>query len=62
MGKRGPAPKPTSPRVPHGDRPDRIDTLEPVPPDAEVEPPDRPSDPARAIRDRLAPGPVARKV
>ncbi|WP_219824203.1 tetratricopeptide repeat protein [Actinokineospora auranticolor] len=46
----------------HGDRPDRINTREPVPPDAEVEPPDRLSDSARAIRDRLAPGLVARKV
>ncbi|MEV8438797.1 tetratricopeptide repeat protein [Actinosynnema sp. NPDC051121] len=62
MGKRGPAPKPTSLRVLHGDRPDRINTREPVPPDAEVEPPDWLSDSARAIRDRLAPGLVARKV
>ncbi|MCP2267931.1 P27 family phage terminase small subunit [Actinokineospora diospyrosa] len=46
----------------HGDRPDRINTREPVSPDAEVEPPDRLSDSARAIRDRLAPGLVARKV
>ncbi|TWP47422.1 phage terminase small subunit P27 family [Lentzea tibetensis] len=62
MGKRGPAPKPTSLRILHGDRPDRINAGEPVPPTGTIEPPDWLSDDARAVWDRLAPGLIARKV
>ncbi|ACU37172.1 phage terminase small subunit P27 family [Actinosynnema mirum] len=56
MGKRGPAAKPTSLRVLHGDRADRINHSEPVPPAQEITCPDWASDAARAIWDRLAPG------
>ncbi|MFI7118590.1 hypothetical protein [Amycolatopsis sp. NPDC049868] len=40
----------------HGDRPDRIDHAEPIPPENEVIAPVNPSDDARAAWDRLAPG------
>lgn len=40
MGKRGPAPRPTSLRVLHGDRPDRINTAEPKPAAVDVSPPE----------------------
>ncbi|WP_440901640.1 phage terminase small subunit P27 family [Actinosynnema sp.] len=56
MGRRGPAAKPTSLRVLHGDRADRINSSEPVPPTQEVTCPDWASDGARAIWARLAPG------
>lgn len=36
MGSRGPAPKPTSLRLLHGDRADRVNTSEPVPSDLPV--------------------------
>ncbi|MFD1048130.1 P27 family phage terminase small subunit, partial [Kibdelosporangium lantanae] len=62
MGRRGPAPKPTSLRILHGDRQDRINTSEPVPPATEVTAPDWLSDKARQIWDRLAPSLTARKV
>ena len=55
MGKRGPAPKPTALRVLHGDRPDRINTDEPLPAEGEIAAPDTLSDDARAAWDRLAP-------
>ncbi|MCP3800334.1 phage terminase small subunit P27 family [Allokutzneria sp. A3M-2-11 16] len=62
MGKRGPASKPTALRVLHGDRPDRINTDEPVPPPATIQPPDWLSADARAVWDRLAPGLIAKGV
>lgn len=62
MGKRGPAAKPTSLRILHGDRKDRVNTSEPVPPALAIEPPEWLSDKARAIWDRLAPSLIARKV
>lgn len=55
MGKRGPAPKPTSLRLLHGDRPSRINTAEPQPRDL---PPERPpwlSPQARDEWDRIVP-------
>lgn len=54
MGKRGPAPKPTALRVLHGDRRDRINDREPIPPEGEVTPPEDLSSDARAVWDRLA--------
>jgi P27 family predicted phage terminase small subunit len=62
VGKRGPAPKPTSLRVLHGDRKDRINTNEPVPAASEITAPDWLSDKASAIWDRLVPSLTARKV
>jgi P27 family predicted phage terminase small subunit len=62
MGRRGPSAKPTSLRILHGDRKDRINTNEPVPPTSEITGPDWLSDKARAIWDRLAPSLTARKV
>ncbi|WP_158885061.1 phage terminase small subunit P27 family [Amycolatopsis anabasis] len=62
MGKRGPAGKPTSLRILHGDRKDRINSAEPQPPSAEVTAPDWLSEKARGIWDRLAPSMVTRKV
>ncbi|WP_204456185.1 phage terminase small subunit P27 family [Actinokineospora baliensis] len=62
MGKRGPAAKPTALRILHGDRPDRINTNEPAPPEQEITCPDWASDAARAIWERLAPGLAARGV
>lgn len=56
MGRRGPAAKPTQLRILHGDRKDRINDGEPVPPEAEVACPDWASDPARAIWERLLGG------
>jgi P27 family predicted phage terminase small subunit len=56
VGKRGPAPKPTSLRILHGDRKDRVNTDEPVPPTEEIVCPDWASDAARTVWDRLAPG------
>jgi P27 family predicted phage terminase small subunit len=55
MGKRGPAAKPTTLRILHGDRPDRINDHEPVPPTQEIACPDWASDGAREIWARLAP-------
>jgi hypothetical protein len=49
MGKRGPVAKPTSLRILHGDRKDRINTSEPVPPTSEITSPDWLSDKARGI-------------
>jgi len=39
MGSRGPAPKPTSLRLLHGDHPERVNKAEPVPDEGSVEPP-----------------------
>jgi P27 family predicted phage terminase small subunit len=44
MGKRGPAPKPTTLRILHGDRADRINTAEPVPPTEDIACPEWASD------------------
>lgn len=62
MGKRGPAAKPTALRILHGDRSDRINDREPVPPTQEITCPDWASDSAREIWARLAPGLEQRKV
>lgn len=62
MGKRGPAPKPTSLRILHGDREDRINREEPLPEQAEVTAPSWLDDRARAVWDRLAPDLVAKGV
>ncbi|OXM63134.1 phage terminase small subunit P27 family [Amycolatopsis vastitatis] len=62
MGKRGPDPKPTALRILHGDRKDRINDEEPVPPTAEIESPDWASEQAREIWARLAPGLESRGV
>ncbi len=51
MGKRGPAPKPTNLRLLHGDRPDRINTDEPKPPDGPLVCPDTVSDEVREVWD-----------
>lgn len=59
MGKRGPAPKPTALRVLHGDRRDRINDQEPVPPDGEIVPPEEISPDARQVWERLAPSLIA---
>jgi P27 family predicted phage terminase small subunit len=59
MGRRGPAPKPTSLRLLHGDRKDRINTAEPRPRNM---PPERPgwlSALAAEEWDRIAPDLVA---
>ncbi|WNV82225.1 phage terminase small subunit P27 family [Umezawaea sp. Da 62-37] len=55
MGKRGPAAKPTILRILHGDRPDRINDNEPVPPTQEIACPYWASEGARDIWNRLAP-------
>ncbi|UMP07544.1 phage terminase small subunit P27 family [Amycolatopsis sp. EV170708-02-1] len=62
MGKRGPAGKPTSLRILHGDRKDRINDAEPVPPAAEIVPPEWLSEKGRAIWARLAPSMITRKI
>lgn len=62
MGKRGLAAKPTPLRILHGDRPDRINEAEPVPPTQEIVCPDWASEVARSIWDRLAPGLISRGV
>jgi P27 family predicted phage terminase small subunit len=62
MGKRGPAAKPTTLRILHGDRPDRINDREPAPPEQQIACPDWASDGAREIWDRLAPSLEQRKV
>ena len=62
MGKRGPQAKPTPLRILHGDRPDRINDAEPVPPTGEIECPAWASDQARDVWARLAPGLESRGV
>lgn len=59
MGKRGPAKTPTKLAVLRGERKDRINTNEPVPPEGEVSTPEDLSDDARAVWDRLAPSLIA---
>ncbi|WP_134663980.1 phage terminase small subunit P27 family [Amycolatopsis sp. CFH S0078] len=59
MGARGVKPKPTALKVLHGDRSDRINHEEPIPPEGEVTPPEELSEDARAVWDRLAPSLVA---
>ncbi|MCS7484667.1 phage terminase small subunit P27 family [Umezawaea endophytica] len=56
MGKRGPAAKPTQLRVLHGDRTDRINDTEPIPPTQDIACQDWASDGAREIWARLGPG------
>lgn len=60
MGKAGPRPKPTNLRVLHGDRKDRINTNEPVPPSKRVAMPAHLSPGAKSVWKRLAPE-LARK-
>ncbi|MFD8494253.1 phage terminase small subunit P27 family [Amycolatopsis sp. NPDC059657] len=55
MGKRGPVGKPTALRILHGDRADRINDTEPVPPASDITCPDWASDAARGVWERLAP-------
>lgn len=55
MGRSGPAPKPTSLRLLHGDRKDRINTKEPVPAAGSVKPPVKLSRGGRRKWDRKAP-------
>jgi P27 family predicted phage terminase small subunit len=62
VGKRGPSGKPTQLRILHGDRKDRINDAEPVPPEAEIACPDWASDAAQVVWERLAPGLISRKV
>ncbi|HLU76136.1 MAG TPA: phage terminase small subunit P27 family [Nonomuraea sp.] len=62
IGKQGGHKKPRALAAVEGDRPDRINFDEPVPADGEVRAPDRLSDEARAVWDRIAPDLVARKV
>lgn len=63
MGKRGPAAKPTQLRILHGDRADRINDREPVPPvGGDIVCPEWASDGAREIWTRLAPDLEKRKV
>ncbi|WNV86581.1 phage terminase small subunit P27 family [Umezawaea sp. Da 62-37] len=62
MGKRGPAAKPTALRVLHGDRTDRINDREPLPPIGQIACPDWASESAREIWTRLAPDLEQRKV
>ncbi|MBB5154973.1 phage terminase small subunit P27 family [Saccharopolyspora phatthalungensis] len=59
MGARGAKPKPTALKVLHGDRSDRINHEEPLPPEGEVTPPEELSDDARAVWNRLAPSLIA---
>lgn len=47
-------PKPTALKVLHGDRSDRFNREEPLPPESEVSPPAELSDDARAVWDPLA--------
>lgn len=49
MGRRGPAPKPTSLRMLHGEKPYRINDREPQPGDALPQPPTELSEAGRAI-------------
>lgn len=60
MGKRGPAPKPTSVRLLHGDRKDRVNVLEPTPDSADVVPAGWLSPPALTVWAQYAPD-LARK-
>lgn len=62
MSKRGPAPRPTMVRILHGDRKDRVNDTEPVPPVEEVACPESASGAARSIWDRVAPGLMRRGV
>jgi P27 family predicted phage terminase small subunit len=62
MGKRGPAPKPTTLRILHGDRADRINTAEPVPPTEDIACPEWASDAAREVWQRLTPDLIKRGV
>lgn len=59
MGKRGPAKTPTNLAVLRGERKDRINTHEPVPPEGDLTPPEDLSDDARAVWHRLAPSLIA---
>lgn len=58
----GRPPKPTHLKVLDGDRPDRINTSEPVPAQSDVVPPFDLSDDARAVWDRIAPDRIAKGV
>lgn len=60
MGKRGPAPKPKTLRILHGDRRGRINDAEPVPSSAAVVCPEWSSEQARAVWERLAPDLIRR--
>lgn len=62
MGKRGPRPKPTAVRLLHGDRGDRVNFSEPQPAEGDVTAPDRLTEAAREVWDRLAPDLIVRNV
>ena len=62
MGKRGPAGKPTTLRVLHGDRKDRINTDEPVPAAVQVVPPEWLTAGGRDVWAAYAPDLIAKKV
>ena len=55
MGVRGPAPAPTSLKLLHGTRSDRVNTSEPVPAQGEVQPPAWLDEDALQVWNRLAP-------
>jgi P27 family predicted phage terminase small subunit len=58
----GRPPKPTSLKLLHGDRADRINFTEPLPSEAAVQPPVELSPGAQAVWDRLAPDMTAKQV
>lgn len=62
MGKRGPAPKPTSLRVLEGGHPERINRKEPKPADVAIAPTQPLTAYAQEAWDRLAPDLTAKKV
>lgn len=62
MGKRGPAPKPTSLRVLHGDQESRINRHEPQPTERAIESPRVLDEYAASVWERLAPDLIAKKV
>ena len=62
MGKRGPAPKPTSLRVLHGDREDRVNRNEPKPADVAIAPTQPLLPYAQEAWDRIAPDLIAKRV
>lgn len=62
MGRRGPAPKPTSLRILHGERADRVNRSEPAAPLGDIKCPDWISSGARLVWERLAPGLIRRGV
>lgn len=62
MGKRGPAPKPTSLRILDGGHPERINRNEPKPGEAPIAPTQELTEYAQEAWDRIAPDLTAKKV